>query len=147
MDIHGKLSLYPAAATGLTELNKYVWVTTSYSGNYIHFKTNVTLNTYIMTRVEAIGVNYAVSAPIRSAWCWYSYSYLIDGGSQNIYTGLQASGVYMSSDGYICFRGSHGSSLGDAFFMLSVVHANPTGYGADILITAANQNSVSGNYY
>lgn len=133
-------------ASGLTTLGFYNFGATSYTGAYYHFKTNLTLNTYVMSRVEAIGHAYAMGAPIRCAWVWYSYVYLTSVGGYNIYTGMTASNVYMSSDGYICFTG-YISSPGDVSFTLNCTHACPTGHSYPLEITAVNQNSISGAYY
>lgn len=145
MDIVNKLNYY-SSGNKLVTYGLYTWATTSGAGTYVHFKTDVQLSTYIMTRVEAVGINYANAAPIRCVWGWYTYSYLIDRGSENIYSGLSANGIYMSSDGYVVFRG-YASSLGDSSLVLNMMNVNPTGYGATINITAVNQNSTSGNYY
>ena len=145
MNINNTLNYY-SSGTKLVTYNQYTWATTSGVGTYIHFKTDIGLSTYVMTRVEAVGINYANAAPIRCSWSWYTYSYLTNIGLQDIYTGLNANGVYMSSDGYVCFRG-YASSLGDSSLMLNMIHVNPTGYGTTVSITAANQNSTSGNYY
>lgn len=145
MNINNTLNYY-SSGTKLVTYNQYTWATTSGAGTYIHFKTDIGLYTYVMTRVEAVGINYANAAPIRCVWGWYTYNYLIDRGLENIYSGLTAHGIYMSSDGYVVFRG-YASSLGDSSLMLNMVHANPAGYGATVNITAANQNNTSGNYY
>ena len=147
MQITNSLTLYPASSAGLSTYNRYTWATTSYSGNYVHFKTNQQLSTYIMTRVEAVGINYAAGSPIRCAWTWYTYSYLVSHSSATLYSGLTADGQYMSTDGYVVFRGYNASSIGDTSLTLNIICANPTGYGANVQITAVNQNSNTGNYY
>lgn len=135
-----------AGGGGISCDGMYHFHTTSYSGNYVHFKTNLTLNTYVMSRVEAVGINYSTSAPIRCAWVWYTYTYLTSVGVENIYSGMSANNVYMSTDGYVCFSGT-ASSLGDTSFILNTVHPCPTGYGYPLEITAVSQNSTAGNYY
>jgi hypothetical protein len=52
----------------------------------------------------------------------------------------------MSTDGYVVFRG-YASGLGDTTLALNMIHANPTGYGYNLQITAVNMNNTSGNYY
>jgi hypothetical protein len=149
-NFYGRVHLYNSnnygGASGLQTLGFYNFGATSYSGAYYHFKTNLTLNTFVMSRVEAIGHAYAKAAPIRCAWVWYTFSYLTSVGLSNIYTGMDAQNVYMSADGYVCFTG-YISSPGDVSFTLNCVHANPTGHSYPLEITAVNQNSVSGNYY
>jgi phosphoglycerate dehydrogenase-like enzyme len=65
--------------------------------------------------------------------------------SQSIYAGLTAQNPYMSSDGYVCFK-AYTDYPGDISFTFNVTQANPTGTAA-VSITAASQNSTSGNYY
>jgi hypothetical protein len=127
-------------------LGFYTWSNTSGAGSYLHFKTNLTLSTYVMSRVEAVGISYANAYPIRCAWTWYTYTYLTNTSVQSIYSGLTADGVYMSSDGYVCFRG-YAANNNDMSFTLNATHVNPTGYGYNLTISAASQNSTSGNYY
>ena len=123
----------------------YTFFSTSNANNYYHFKTNCTLSTYIMTKIEALGNNYAMGKNIRCAWTWYTYSHLASETSQSIYAGLTAQNPYMSSDGYVCFKG-YTASPGDISFTFNVTQANPTGTAA-VSITAASQNSTSGSYY
>ena len=63
---------------------------------------NIALATYIMFMIEAVGDSYGGGLPIRCAWVGYSYSYLANPGTQNIYSGISADGVYVSTDNYIC---------------------------------------------
>lgn len=132
----------------LAQYNKYTWYNSSHGYSYVHFKTNQTLDTYIMSRVEAVGINYATGQCIRCAWVWYAYTspQLISIGLESVYPGLTAHGVYLSSDGYVVFRG-YASGLGDTTLTLNMVHANPTGYGYNLQITAVNMNNTSGNHY
>jgi hypothetical protein len=123
----------------------YTFVGTTTAGNYYHFKTNCTLNTFIMTKIEALGNNYRRGNNIRCAWTWYTYTYLTNETSQSIYAGLTAQNPYMSSDGYVCFK-AYTDYPGDISFTFNVTQANPTGTAA-VSITAASQNSTSGNYY
>ena len=141
-NISGQLSI----ASGYQRLGFYSLSSTSAAGAYFHFKTNIQLSTYIMTRVEAIGINYAAGYPIRCCWVWYSYSSLTSVGTADMYSGLNANGVYVSSDNYVCFR-AYTASNNDVSFTLNATHANPTGAGFNISILAASQNSTSGSYY
>ena len=145
MNINTKLNYYWSGSK-MVIYNQYTWGNSSHGYSYVHFKTDIGLYTYVMTRVEAVGINYAIGAPIRCVWGWYTYNYLIDRGSESAYSGLSANGVYMSSDGYVVFRG-YASNMGDSSLMLNMVHANPAGYGATVNITAVNLNNTSGNYY
>lgn len=115
------------------------------SPTYWHYKTNIALATYIMVMIEAIGYSYGSDKPIRSAWNFYSYDYLAQASTQNMYSGLLADGVYVSSDGYICIRAN-----GAPYFSGWIFNAytlNPAGFGAKVTFTAASRNANSGNYY
>jgi hypothetical protein len=143
-NFQGQLSI----ASGYQRHGIYTWTNGGGAGAYFHFKTNAALSTYIMSRVEAIGVNYAAAYPIRCAWVWYSAYYLANAASESVYSGLTANGVYLSSDNYVCFR-AYASVNNDVSFILNAIHANPSGVGPgyNLAITAASQNSTSGNYY
>lgn len=116
-----------------------------YTNQYIHFKTNLTLNTSIMTRVEAIGYAYGSALPIKCCWVSYTYSYLIS-GQVSIANGLTAHGAYMSTDGYVVYRAFCSNDY-YINFVLNSMHVNPTGAGYPLSITAVNKNTNSGNYY
>jgi hypothetical protein len=118
----------------------------SFSPNYWHYKTNIALSTYIMFMIEAVGDAYGQQLPIRCAWTGYSYSYLAQPSTQNLYGGLSADGVYVSSDNYICIRAT-GSSPYFVGFSFNAYTLNPTGYNFTVAFTAASLNSTSGNYY
>lgn len=142
-NIQGQLTI----ASGYQRLGFYSFSTTGAAGAYFHFKTSARLAEYAMSRVEAIGINYALAYPIRCSWVWYTYTYLTNTGVGNIYSGLTAeNGIYMSSDGYVCFRG-YAANNNDVAFTLNATHANPAGATYNLSILAASQNSTSGNYY
>lgn len=142
-NIQGQLSI----GSGYQRLGFYSFSNTSPAGAYFHFKSSARLSEFVMTRVEAVGINYADQYPIRCSWVWYTFSHLTNMGVGNIYSGLTAqNGIYMSSDGYVCFRG-YTPANNDVAFTLNATHANPTGAGYNISILAASQNSTSGNYY
>lgn len=148
MLIANDLSIYPYGARSLVNYNKYYWSALGgLSGQYVHFKTDVTLNTNKMVMVEAVGINYYGSAPVRCSWCWYAYSYLYSVGTESIYGGVTADGVYMSSDGYVVFRARGLSELNDTAFSLNIYNVCPAQSGANVNITAVNRNTNSGSYY
>lgn len=113
--------------------------------NYFHYKTNIALGTYVMIMLEAIGYAYGANQSIRSSWVGYSYSYLAQAGVADVYGGLNAHGVYTSSDGYICIRAYCPSYFSGWSF--NAYTLNPAGYNADVTFTAVVQTSNSGNYY
>jgi hypothetical protein len=128
-----------------SKYNIYLFYTYSATPNYVHFKTNVSANTEKIFMIEAIGYNYGGASAIRAAWGVYTTG---GGGTtpkglQTI-AGLTADGVYTSSDGYACIR-AYAGSLYFAGWILNA-HVHPS-YSVNITITAASQNSTSGNYY
>ena len=117
-----------------------------YGGDtYFHYKTNIALSTYIMFMVEAIGYAYGANQSIRSSWVGYSYSYLTNAATANVYSGMNAHGVYVSSDNYIVLRANCASYFSGWTF--NAYTLNPTGYDFQVQFTAVVQTSNSGNYY
>lgn len=78
------------------------------SPNYVHFKTNITLDRRSIVTIEAVGYNYGNSLPIRCSWSFYTPN---NGQVQNLGihtvsgTGLSANSIYVSNDGYVCISG------------------------------------------
>jgi hypothetical protein len=117
-----------------------------YGGNnYFHYKTNIALSTYTMVMIEAIGYAYGANQSIRSSWVFYSYSYLANAGTADVYGGLNAHGVYVASDSYVCIRAYCPSYFSGWLFNAYTI--NPAGYNADVSFTAAVQTDNSGTYY
>ena len=117
-----------------------------YGGDtYFHYKTNIPLSTYIMVMIEAIGYAYGAGRGIRSSWVFYSYAYLANASTQNVYGGLDAHGVYVASDNYVVIRANAASYFSGWTF--NAYCLNPTGYNQDISFTAVSQNSNAGAYY
>jgi hypothetical protein len=118
---------------------------TTDSYNYVHIKTSIGQQTYIMPMIELIGFSYGTAAPIRMAFVIYTYTYLISNW-ENAYGGLVGNGVYISSDGYICLRLYTGSTY---FIGFSMDAYSVAGNGAqvEIGILAMTANNNSGNAY
>lgn len=136
-----------AQPSGLVQLGMFNCEAQSYSGAYYHFKTNLVLNTFVMSQVTAIGHAYAKSALIHCTWNWYSYdTTLIYTGMQNVYSGMTGNSIYMSADGHVCFSG-YISTPGDVFFTLNTTHACPAGVGYPLKILTWSQTSSSGNAF
>lgn len=125
----------------------YTFNTTASTPLYFHFKTNIPYNTNIMFMIEAEGYNYGQTLPILCAWCGYPYSgtnsIIQVGLHTSSYNGLSADGVYSSSDGYVVLRAYSGSHYYTGFVLSAYMVGMPT----VVSITAANQNSTTGNYY
>lgn len=121
------------------------------AGNYFHLKTNIVKSGLQMFYIEADGYAYGNGTPILCAWTGYPYSgtdTLINIGLSNLYAGMEAHGAYQSSDGYVCLR-AYTTGPYYCGFVLNSVMANPAGFGYNfkVSITAASQNTNSGNYY
>jgi hypothetical protein len=125
-----------------------IWEGRYYGGDtYFHFKTNMSGNSWNMAMVEAVGDSYGSNQAIRCAWGWHVSSWcggLYSVALQNFYGGLDANGIYMSSDCYVVLRAN-----GAPYFSgwcLNAYTLNPTG-DFDLQITASVQTSNGGNYY
>lgn len=117
-----------------------------YGGDtYFHYKTNIALSTYIMVMIEAIGFAYGNGQPIRSSWVFYSYSHLANPGTANVYPGLDAHGIYVSSDNYVVIRANCAPYFSGWLF--NAYTLNPAGFNTNVSFTAVVQTSNSGNYY
>jgi hypothetical protein len=113
--------------------------------SYVHIKTSIPQQSYVMPMIELIGYNYGTAAPIRMAFVIYTYSYLISNW-ENAYSGVVGNGVYISGDGYVCLRVYAGSLYFVGFSMdaYSVAGAGAQ-YEVGILAMTANNNA--GNAY
>lgn len=137
----------PSGSSGqglnLMRLNFYYTVTYS-GGNYYHYKTNISMDSYFMGMIEFVGNNYGGgSIPIRAAACFYAYppaNDVINIGLNSCYSeGMTAERVYKSSDQYavICVSTSHYFSG----WVLNSYTANPTTPGFDVQILALAQTN------
>lgn len=113
--------------------------------SYVHIKTSIPQQSYIMPMIELIGYNYGTAAPIRMAFVIYTYSYLISNW-ENAYSGVVGNGVYISSDGYVCLRVAAGSMYYVGFSMDAYSVAG-NGAQVDIGVLAMTANNNAGNAY
>jgi hypothetical protein len=100
-----------------------------------------------MYMFEAVGYNYGAASPVRCAWGMYIYNgTLYQTGVTNIYSGMNADGMYKAGDNYVCIRAYAGGMyyLG---FTLNVYACRLDTTHQNVSITAASQNGTSGNYY
>lgn len=136
----------PNTRVGMWQPAFYTFNTTNSTPLYFHFKTNIPYNTNNMFMIEAEGYNYGQTLPILCSWCGYPYSgynsIIQIGLHTSEYNGLSADGVYASSDGYVVIRAYSGSHYYTGFVLSAYMYN-----GFVVSITAANQNSTSGNYY
>lgn len=112
---------------------------------YLHFKTNNPITSYIMTMIEAVGYNYGMAKPVRCAWGFYTYgNTIVYTNVRDAYQGMQANGIYASTDGYACIRAY--TSGGSYFngFVLNAYQTAGNGRGFDLQITAASYGTNSG---
>lgn len=117
----------------------------SWGYQYVHIKTNIAQQTYIMPMIELIGYNYIQAQPIRMAFVIYTYAYLISNW-QNGYNGVQGNGVYISSDGYVCLR-VYSSNLYYVGFSMDAYSVAGAGAQVEIGILAMSANNTAGNFY
>ena len=115
---------------------------------YFHFKTNVPIASYIMTMIEMVGYNYGNSLPIRCSWGFYTYgTYIYNSSARtSAYTGMQADGVYATSDGYVAIR-SYASSNYFTGFILNGYQTAGNGRGFDLKILAASYGTNAGSAF
>lgn len=148
MNIAAPLRIHPYNSWHLQQRSIYNFYTTAGSPNYVHMKTNIYAPSQdSMWMFEAVGYAYGGAAPIRCSWGIYCYQgNLYQSGVANIYGGMSADGMYVSSDGYICIRGYSGGMyyLG---FTLNAYACRLDATQQNVTITASSQNSTSGNYY
>ena len=143
----GPINIYPNSSWHLQQRNFYWFNTTSGSPSYIHFKTNLGGGIDTMYMIEAIGYNYGAASPVRCAWGFqWSYGVARNIGLQNQYSGMNADGVYASSDGYLCIRAYAGGHYYNGFILNAYATRTDTTH-YQVSITASSQNSTSGNYY
>jgi len=129
--------------------------TTAGSPQFIHMKTNLIGSTsYNMWMFEAVGYNYGVAAPVRCSWSFhistygapYTNGYLYNIGLKDIYSGMNAHGVYLASDGYIVLRAYAGSHYYNGF-TLNAYSTRSDVTQSNVSIIAVAQVSDGGNYY
>ena len=146
--LNAPLRIYPYNSWYLQQRGIYNFNTTSSSPTYVHMKTDIYAPSQdSMWMFEAVGYNYGASAPVRCSWGIYCYQgTLYQTGVANIYSGMNADGMYKSSDNYITIRAYAGGMyyLG---FTLNVYACRLDTTHQNVSILAASQNSTSGNYY
>ena len=141
------LQIYPYGSFYLQQRNFYNFFTGSGSPSYLHFKTNLGNNIDTLYMIEAVGYNYGNAYAIRCAWGFqWSYGVVRNVGLQNGYSGMNADGVYASSDGYLCIRAWAGGHYYNGFMLNAyATRTDQTHYQVSII--SSSQNSTSGNYY
>jgi hypothetical protein len=142
------VNMYPDSGGYAVKRSIYKAFTTDSSATYLHFKTNVPIASYIMTVIEAVGYNYGPSQPVRCAWGFYTYgTYIVSSSVRTCYSGVEANGMYASSDGYVCIRGyAPGGSYFNGFILNGYQTAG-NGRGYDLQITAASYGTNSGSAF
>lgn len=146
--ITAPLRIYPYNSWYLQQRGIFNFNTGSTSPTYVHMKTNIYAPSQdSMWMFEAVGYNYNAAAPIRCSWGIYCYQGgLYQSGVANIYSGMSADGMYVSSDGYITIRAFSGG-LYYIGFTLNVYACRLDVTQQNVSILAASQNSTTGNYY
>lgn len=120
--------------------------TTSGSPNYLHFKTNLSASSETIFMAEAEGYNYGLALPILCAWGVYTASGTVASkGLASATLGLEAHGIYKSSDGYVVLRAYAGSHYYTGFGLN--FYSSTTFTITTPSISGITQTSESGNYY
>lgn len=122
------------------------YLNTAGSLTYIHIKTTLPQQSYSMPMFEIIGYNYVLSKPIRLAFNIYTYSYLISNYQNTAYNGLTGSGVYISTDGYVCLR-MYASDIYYCGFTVDVHAVAGNGAQATYGVYAVSANNNPNNAY
>lgn len=146
--INAPLNIYKYQNWYLQQRGIYNFNTTNGSLTYIHMKTNIYAPSQdSMWMIEAVGYAYGGAAPIRCSWGFYVYNNTIyQSGVANIYGGMSASGIYKSSDNYVCIR-AYSSGMYFLGFTLNVYACRLDTTHQQVTVLAASQNDNSGNYY
>jgi hypothetical protein len=132
------------------QLAIYNYFTTDGSAAYIHFKTNQYMTFNQIVTIEGTGYNYGVARPIKCRWSFYAHNNQIydKGVTTDSTSGIDANGMYLSSDGYACIRAYTAST----YFLGLILNAYTSGagvhpFGGRVEITAVAKNSTSGNHF
>ena len=147
-NLNAPLNIYKYQSWYLQQRNIYNFNTTAGSPTYVHMKTNIYAPSEdSMYMFEAVGYAYGAGAAVRCAWGIYTYQgTLYQTGVANIYSGMNADGMYKSGDGYVCIR-AYSAGMYYLGFTLNVYACRLDTNHQNVNITAASQNSTSGNYY
>ena len=128
----------------------YNYFSYEHGSAYIHFKTNQYKTFNQITTIEGTGYNYGTAKPIKCRWSFYAYAnQLYDKGTTTHSTsGVDAHGMYLSSDGYACIRVYTIST----YFIGLMLNAYTSGagthpFGGQVEITAVARNSTSGSHF
>lgn len=149
------LRIGPVSSWYAQQRNIFNYNTTSSSPLYIHMKTNlIGATSYNMWMFEAVGYNYGLAAPVRCAWAFhistagapYTNGFLYNIGLKNIYSGMNAHGVYIASDGYIVLRAYAASQYYNGF-TINAYSTRSDVTQSNVSIIASVQTSDGGNYY
>lgn len=127
----------------------YRYATVATTPLYLHLKTNIPKNSDIMFYIEADGFNFGRAQSTLCAWTGYPYSgsgTIISTSLTNWYTGMDAHGLYLSTDNYVVLR-AYASTHYYNGFVLNAVMANPAGYDHKVQILAVAQVDNAGAHY
>ncbi len=153
--LNAPLRIVPISSWYMHQWYIYNFNTTSGSPLYIHMKTNlIGATSYNMWMFEAVGYNYGLAAPVRCSWAFhistagfpYTNGFLYNIGLRDIYSGMNAHGVYIASDGYIVLRAYAASHYYNGF-TLNAYSTRSDVTQSNVSIIAVAQVSDGGNYY
>lgn len=144
-NLQSSTGIYPENGGYLQQYSIFNVANLSSSGQYIHMKTNVPHQSYLMIMIEAVGYNYGTAAPIRCSWNFYTYDYFFGEKQTSVYNGLTAHSHYISSDNKVVIVG-YASSLYYCGFTLNAYNTAGAGFGYNTSIISSIQTS-SASYY
>lgn len=154
--LNNPLRIGPVSSWYFQQRHIYRHATTAGSPSYIHMKTNlIGATTYNMWMFEAVGYNYGTAAPVRCSWSFhistagapYTNGFLYNIGLKDIYTGMNAHGVYIASDGYIVLRAYASSHYYNGFTLNAYATRSDVTQSNNVSIIASIQTTDGGNYY
>ena len=133
----------------------YTYTSTASGTYYVHMKTNIPYyNSYCMTMIQAWGYAYGNGGRISCSWNFYTYAtnqgpysiqYWTDNDTSSS-TGMSASTMYQSSDGYCVIVGY---TTGHYYigFTLDAVFVNPTPGGFALQISTSTYSTSQTGVY
>lgn len=154
-NLQGPLRISPINTWYFQQKYFYRFATTASTPLYIHMKTNlIGASSANMWMIEAVGYNYGRATNTRCSWSFhistygapYTNGYLYNIGLYNQYSGMDAHGVYIASDGYICIRAYASSQYYNGFYLNAYATRSDVTQ-TNISIIAAVQTTDSGQYY
>lgn len=141
-------SVSPAGAEGHIQYG-IATLSTNESFGYIDVKTDIPASIgSIMVMFEAVGYAYASQQAIRSSWSFHRYANTTyNVGLHNCYPGLNATGVYVSADGYMCLKATVSSTYFIGVTFNAYLTTTNSGEGLKVGVTNIATTANAGNVF